>query len=109
LIETIQSHAWGKGGVAAFADKKRHSQLQHALAAAETLTGLIVASALVQPDKKLKSVRPESLKKKFKSPGFARNCRREIIAEIEEVGIPLDEFLTLGLEALQTKAADFGL
>lgn len=109
LIETIQSHAWGKGGITAFADKERHSPLQHALAAAETLTGLIVASALVQPDKKLESVRPESLKKKFKSPGFARNCRREIIAEIEAIGISLDEFLVLGLEALQAKSADFGL
>jgi len=79
LIETIQSHAWGKGGVPAFAAYERKTKLQHALAASETLTGLIVASALVQPDKKLKSVSLDSLKKKFRSSGFARGCNREVI------------------------------
>jgi uncharacterized protein len=91
LIETIQSH--GK--------EKRQGRVQHALAAAETLTGLIIASALIQPDKKLSSLKPESLKKKFHTKKFAANCRREIILECEQIGLSINEFLALGLTALQ--------
>jgi predicted hydrolase (HD superfamily) len=109
LIETIQSHAWGKGGVPAFSGLERKTKLEHALAASETLTGLIVSSALVQPDKKLKSVTLDSLKKKFKSKGFARGCSREIIKECELLGISLDEFLKIGLEALQEISDEIGL
>lgn len=109
LIEAIQSHAWGKGGVPAFVAYERNTKLQHALAASETLTGLIVASALVQPDKKLKSVSLDSLKKKFKSSSFARGCDREIIKEAELLGITLDEFLQIGLEALQSISDEIGL
>lgn len=109
LIETIQSHAWGKGGVPAFSHLERSTKLQHALAASETLTGLIVASALVQPDKKLKSVSIDSLKKKFKMNSFARGCNREIIKECELLGISLDDFLKIGLEALQKISDKIGL
>lgn len=109
LVETIQSHAWGKGGVPAFADKRRQTPLQHLLAASETLTGLIVASALVMPDKKLASVCQSSLEKKFKSKSFAKNCRREIISECEQAGIPLSEFLSLSLSAMKDNANKVGL
>lgn len=109
LIETIQSHAWGKGGVPAFAERVRQTPLQHLLAASETLTGLIVACALVMPDKKLASVSLSSLEKKFRSPSFAKNCRREIIAECELAGIPLDEFLSLSLTAMKENAHKLGL
>ena len=60
---------------------------------------LVAASAMVQPDKKLASVKPESLKKKFKQKAFAANCDRELIMECETAGIPLDDFLALGLKA----------
>jgi predicted hydrolase (HD superfamily) len=68
-----------------------------------------VASAFVQPDKKLASVKLSSLKKKFKSKGFAAGCNREIILECEKAGVPLDEFLALGLEALQKISDKLGL
>lgn len=109
LIETIQSHAWGKGGVPAFSNYERKTKLQHALASSETLTGLIVASALVQPDKKLKSVSLDSLKKKFKSKGFAKGCSREIISECERLGVSLDGFLALALKTLQSISDKIGL
>jgi lysyl-tRNA synthetase, class II len=115
LIETIQSHGFGQGfgddyyGPPEFKGKERKGRVQHALAAAETLTGLIIASTLVQPDKQLSSLKPESLLKKFKSKGFAANCRREIILECEQIGIPLEEFLTLGLRALQGIHEELGL
>lgn len=108
LTETIVSHGYG-AGCGAPDDKVREGRLQHSLAAAETLTGLIVASALVQPDKKLSSVSIESLKKKFKSKSFAANCNREIIKECEKAGVPLEEFLQLGLKALQGISDKLGL
>lgn len=109
LIETIQSHGYGMVEIPAFTDKQRTTQIQYSLVAAETLTGLIVASALMQPDKKLSSVSIESLKKKFKTKKFAARCNRDLIAECEKAGISLDEFLALGLKALQNISGKLGL
>ncbi len=106
-IRIIQSHVYpGKSeaqfmGPAEYIGKSRSTRIEHALAAAETLTGLIIATTLVQPEKQLMAVKPESLMKKYKSKGFAANCRRDIIAECEEIGLSLEEFLALGLNALQ--------
>ncbi|KKP68951.1 MAG: Metal dependent phosphohydrolase [Candidatus Moranbacteria bacterium GW2011_GWE1_35_17] len=109
LIETIVSHVYGMEIIPAFKDKVRNSKIQHCLVAAETLTGLIVASALMQPDKKLASVSLESLKKKFKSKNFAARCNRDLILECEKADVPLDEFLALGLKALQNISGKLGL
>lgn len=109
LIESIISHGYGHQSIPSLMDKQRTTKLQHALVAAETLTGLIVASALVQPDKKLASVSEESLIKKFKSKSFAAKCDRELIKECEQAGIRLEEFLRLGLKALQGIAGELGL
>jgi predicted hydrolase (HD superfamily) len=109
LIETISSHGYGLKEIPQFSGKQRSTNLQHCLAAAETLTGLIVASAFVQPDKKLQSVSLDSLKKKFKSKAFAAKCNRDIILECEKAGIPLEEFLQIGLSSLQNIAEELGL
>jgi lysyl-tRNA synthetase class 2 len=107
LVETIVSHAYGND-CGDYKDKKRSTQLQHALAAAETLTGLIIAGVLVRPDKKLKNLELKSLKKRFKEKGFAANCSREVIKECEKIGLSLDEFLGIGLEALQGISDELG-
>lgn len=109
LIETIQSHGYDNEYIPALKDKKRETKIQHCLAAAETLTGLIFASAMIQPDKKLSSVKLESLKKKFKNKSFAAKCDRKIIMECEEVGIKIDDFLEVGLVALQGISEKLGL
>lgn len=101
LIETIQSHGWGMELIPALKEKKRETKIQHCLVAAETLTGLIIASTLMQPDKKLASLSLQSLKKKFKNKGFAAKCNRELIMECEKAEISLEEFLEIGLSALQ--------
>ena len=88
---------------------KRETPLEFALAAAETITGLIVASALVQPDRKLASVKPESVIKRMKKKDFARNVSRETIMECEKVGIPLAEFVALSVQAMQGIAGELGL
>ncbi len=109
LVESIISHGYTHESIPAYLGKYREGKLQHSLAAAETLTGLIVASALVQPDKKLASVKLESLKKKFKQKAFAANCDREIIKECEKTGLTLDDFLDIGLKALQGISDKIGL
>ncbi|PLX22187.1 lysine--tRNA ligase [Candidatus Parcubacteria bacterium] len=101
LIETIQSHTFGNKECGENPNRKRETKIQYALVAAETLTGLIVASAKMQPDKKLASVKLSSLKKKFKTKSFAANCDRELIKEIEETGLSLDEFFEISLKSLQ--------
>jgi len=115
MINAVQSHCYGCGqgdnfcGAQELLGKHRTSLIEHALAAAETATGLIVATALVQADKKLASVKLDSLKKKFKDKSFAANCRRDIIIECEEIGLNVDEFLAIGLKALQNIADELGL
>jgi uncharacterized protein len=109
LVETIQSHGYGNVMIPELQGKKRETKIQHCLVAAETLTGIIVASALVQPDKKLSSVKLKSLKKKFKDKSFAAKCDRELIRECEQAGIPLEAFLEIGLTALQGISDKLGM
>jgi len=108
LIETIQSHGYGMVEIPALKDKQRSTVLQYCLVAAETLTGLIIASALMQPDKKLASVKLSSLGKKFKNKSFAARCNRDLIIECEKAGILLDEFLEIGLKSLQEISNELG-
>ncbi|HCX38745.1 MAG TPA: phosphohydrolase [Candidatus Veblenbacteria bacterium] len=84
--------------------------LEKSLWCAEELTGLIVACALVQPDKKLSSVKPESVMKKFKTQSFAKGVNREIIAKCQEmIGLTLEELIDIELKAMQEMATDIGL
>ncbi|MBU0497408.1 MAG: lysine--tRNA ligase [Candidatus Thermoplasmatota archaeon] len=85
------------------------SVLDYSLRIAETITGLIYASALVRPDKKLGSVEVKSIKKKIKDKSFAAKVDRSIIAEHEKIGLELDQFLQISLAAMQEIADDIGL
>jgi putative nucleotidyltransferase with HDIG domain len=85
------------------------TKLDKALFCADPLTGLITAAALVRPDKKLASVEAKSVKKRFKEKSFAAGANREQIARCSEIGFELDEFIELGLKAMQGVAADLGL
>jgi len=80
---------------------RRTSTFHHALAAGETITGMITATALVYPDRKLASVKTKSITKRMKEKAFARSVNRETILECEEIGIPLPEFADLSLKAMQ--------
>lgn len=109
LIETVISHGYSNDMIPKLKDKKRTTTIQHCLVAAETLTGLIIAATLMTPDKKLASLSLKSLKKRFKAKNFAAKCNRELIIECEKVGIPLDEFLQIGLSSLQSISDEIGL
>ena len=90
-------------------DDRRGSTFQHALAAGETITGLVIATALVYPDKKLASVKPKSVRKRYKEKAFARGANREIIAECSHLGLELSEFCDLALAAMQEISDELGL
>jgi len=89
--------------------KERSTTFQHALAAGETITGLITATALVYPDKKIASVKAKSITKRMNQKAFAASVTRENILECEKVGIPLNDFAELALEAMQTISDELGL
>lgn len=108
LIESIISHGYSNELIPKLLDKQRSTVLQYCLVAAETLTGLIVATTLIQPDKKLASVSLSSLQKKFKNTAFAARCNRDLIRECEKAGIALDDFLQIGLSALQGISDELG-
>ena len=79
-----------------------------ALRAAESVTGIISAAALVRPDR-MNGMAPKSIKKKMKDKAFAANVRRANILECDKAGLPLDEFLTLAIAAIAGVAAETGL
>ena len=83
--------------------------LDKALFCADPLTGLITAGALVMPDKKLASLKPKSVRKRFKEKSFAAGANREQIAKCRELGIELDDFIELGVTAMQEVASSLGL
>ncbi|MBC7195244.1 MAG: HDIG domain-containing protein [Caldisericia bacterium] len=88
----------------------RDTLLAKALFAADPLSGLIVATALVMPDKKLESVKTSSVMKKFKTKEFARGADREQIKTCEtELNIPLEKFIEISLESMKEIASEIGL
>jgi len=92
-----------------FNNIKRESKFDYALAAGETITGLIVASTLVLPSKKLADLKAESVLKRFKEKHFAAGARREDIALCEKLGLSLEEFVSLALKAMQEVSGELGL
>jgi putative nucleotidyltransferase with HDIG domain len=85
------------------------TKLDKALFCADPLTGLITAAALVRPDKKLAGVEATSVKKRFKEKSFAAGASREQISQCSALGLELDQFLALGLEAMKGIAPQLGL
>ncbi|MBN1836114.1 MAG: HDIG domain-containing protein [Spirochaetales bacterium] len=88
---------------------ERTTTLDYALTCAESITGLIVATALVMPDRKLASVTGEGVLKKMKKKDFARKVSREHVELCEKIGIPLEEFAALSVAAMQASAEELGL
>lgn len=83
--------------------------LDKALFCTDPLTGLITAAALVRSDKSLTGLTSESLMKRFKEKRFAAGANREAIASCQQIGLGLEEFVGLGLNAMKAIASDLGL
>ena len=85
------------------------TKLDKALFCVDPLTGLIIAAALVRPEKKLAGVEARSVKKRFKEKSFAAGASRGQISQCTEIGLEFDEFIELGLEAMKGIAPSLGL
>lgn len=87
----------------------RNSLLDKALYSADPLSGLIVAAALIHPAKKLAPLDVSFLVKRFYEKAFARGANRQAIADCQELGLTLEEFLEIGLYAMQAASNELGL
>ena len=87
----------------------RETRMAKALYAVDPLTGLIVAAALVHPDKKLDSLDVEFVMNRYGENSFARGARRDAIATCEEIGLELEEFIGIALRAMTRISDDLGL
>lgn len=105
VYHAIKAHCEGNPNIL----QERESKLDYALSSAETISGFLVACALVQPDKRIKSVNVDSVMKKFKKKDFAKGVDRQLIYDIEETGMSLDEFVKVSLDALYSISDDIGL
>ncbi|MBW6442423.1 HDIG domain-containing protein [Patescibacteria group bacterium] len=108
FIETVISHGYGCEEIPHLRDKKRTKRIEHALAASETITGLIHAYALMR-GKKIEDMDYKGLKKKFKDKSFAAKVNREIIKECEKVGLSLDDFFKISIEGIKKIKNQVGL
>jgi len=107
FIDIVVSHGYGFD-CADLKNKKRTKKVEYALAASETLTGLIYSYALMR-GKNISDMQVKGLKNKFKDKTFAAGCNRDIIREIEKIGLHLDEFFEIGIEALKKIKNNIGL
>lgn len=80
---------------------ERKSLMDKALFCTDPLTGLIVASALISPAKKLHAIDTKFVINRFHEKSFARGANREQIAACSELGLTLEEFISIGLESMR--------
>jgi predicted hydrolase (HD superfamily) len=97
MIHAICSHAYRM-----HVDVKPEHLMEKVLFATDELTGLIGAAALMRPSKSVQDMELKSLKKKYKSKGFAAGCSREVIElGAEMLGWPLDDVLQKTIDAMK--------
>lgn len=104
IAHGIQAHAYELTGVVPV------SQMDWAIYCIDQLTGLIIACALIHPDKKLAPITVEFVQKRMKEKSFAKGAKREpILLCDEKLGIPLDEFIGITLMAMKSIHEELGL
>ena len=97
IIHAVVSHGYG-----ITVDVAPEREMEKVLFAADELTGLIWAAALMRPSKSTRDMELKSLKKKYKSKGFAAGCSRDVIERgALQLGWDLDKLLTMTLEAMK--------
>ncbi len=88
---------------------ERSLPVHFALTAAETITGMITAAALVNPEKKVSVLKTKSIKKRMKAKEFARSVNRDHILLCEQIDIPLDDFIAISINAMSGISDQLGL
>lgn len=102
IVHAVCSHGYGiTVGCGATIDVRPEHEMEKVLFAADELTGLIWAAALMRPSKSAKDMDLKSLKKKYKSKGFAAGCSREVIERgAAQLGWDLEKLLGMTLRAM---------
>lgn len=101
LIHATASHGYG-----ITVDIQPEHEMEKVLFACDELTGLVGACAKMRPSGSIADMDLKSLKKKYKSKGFAAGCSREVIAQgAEMLGWTLDDLLSRTLEAMKPDEA----
>lgn len=85
------------------------SRMEKALFAVDPLTGLIVAATLMHPTKKLKNVDTQFVLNRFKEKSFASGANRNSIRTCEEIGLSLDDFISISLESMKSVSDELEL
>ena len=107
VIHSVVSHGYGiTVGCGATIDVAPEQEMEKVLFAADELTGLIWAAALMRPSKSTKDMELKSLKKKFKDKHFAAGCSRDVIKQGADIlGWPLDELMEKTIAAMRVDEA----
>jgi putative nucleotidyltransferase with HDIG domain len=100
VIHAVEAHA---------AKVACQNAMDWSIFSADPLTGLIIAATLMHPDKKIKSIDVEFVKRRYKEKSFARGARREEIEQCVNIPLDLDEFIAVCLGAMQGIDQDLGL
>jgi len=104
-IHAIVSHGWGL-----CSDVEPTSEMEKVLFAADELTGLVAATALVRPSKSIADLEARSVKKKWKEKGFAAGVDRAVIEKgVAMLGADLTAFIEEVIAAMKPVAAELGL
>ena len=103
VTEAIKAHNAEALGI------ERRTDLDIAITCSESITGMVVATTLVYPDKRIASVKPSSIIKRMKQKEFARNVNRDLIRKCEDLHISLEEFAELSLKAMENISDLLGL
>ena len=100
VLNAVMAHMW---------EENQTDLMSKSIVHADGVAGLLVACALVRPEKAA-GMKVSSVKKKLKEKSFAPGVERDKISGVEEsIGIPLDGFLALSIEGLQEVAPEIGL
>lgn len=100
VLNAVMAHMW---------EEHRTDLMSRAIVHADGVAGLLVACALVRPEK-TRGMKVSSVKKKLKEKSFAPGVERDKIWGVEEsLGVPMEEFIAVSIEGLQEVASDIGL
>lgn len=111
-LEKMGVHEMILGAIRAHNEKTnepRDTLIKKAIYAADPLTGLIVATTLVMPSKRLSEVNTKRILNRFKEKSFAKGANRQAIKSCEEIGLDLEKFVEIGLLAMQKISKELGL
>lgn len=103
IERAVISHNFANNGV------EPQGRMGWALYSVDNLAGLIIAAALVRPDKKLAGLTAQSVLKRFGETGFAKGADREEIKACSKLGLSLEEFTSISLDGIKSLAVELGL